>query len=184
MTDYYYSTQPFLAWCLNHYFYNQKHFAYIAKPFHTYRFPNPKSSNPYLIYQDLYMPWQDRDDYDKYISQTRLNLRLGVEKRYKAGIIDVVLKKDLNDICDKVDILFLYPIVYRVDLALKAVKSRIKSTDWRLRGSNEHMIEDLQESPKEFDLLFLDFDADPEFNQLKGNSLSGSQALIILKRRC
>jgi hypothetical protein len=53
----YYSTQPFLAWCLNRHFYEDVHYAYVA-PFYPYRLTNPKSSNPLELYRDLYQPWR------------------------------------------------------------------------------------------------------------------------------
>lgn len=108
---FYYSTQAFLAWCFGRYFYNGRHRAYIAETFDTYRLPNPKSSNPLLIYQDLYHPWKDRDNFDKFISQTRLNIRKGVEKQYRDGVISRDLSRRLKRICDKLDITFFYPVV-------------------------------------------------------------------------
>lgn len=160
---YYYSTQPFLAWCLNFYVY-KKHFAYIATPFYPYRLPNPKSSNPYLIYQDLYSPWKDKDDSDKYINRMRLNLQNGVTYRYNDKIIDSAMQARLRDICDKIDILFFYPIVYIVDINDPNISTKKKDTPWSKKGSQEYSVD--LDSKDKFDLLFVDFDGDSDFNDL------------------
>ena len=68
MPRYYYGAVPSLAWILGHYFYGGTHFAWLAAEYYPYRLPNPKSSNPHLIYQDLYQPWRDCDDFDKTIN--------------------------------------------------------------------------------------------------------------------
>jgi hypothetical protein len=52
-----------------------------------------------------------------------------------------------------------------------------------LKGSDEYLIKDLDES--EFDILFLDYDDDIDLNSLKSLSSSNSNdALDIMKRRC
>src|SRR5215471_1294003 len=76
--SYYYSVQPFLAWTLNHHFYSGRHFTWAATPFLPYRPPNPKSSNPYQMYSDLYQPWKDRDVHDRFVGSLRISLRKGV----------------------------------------------------------------------------------------------------------
>ena len=61
MPEYYYSTTSFLAYCLNEYIYAGFHWTYVGAEFFPYKLPNPKSSNPLLVYQDLYQPWRDKD---------------------------------------------------------------------------------------------------------------------------
>ena len=181
MAEYYYSTQPFLAWCLNHYFYGAKHYVWVATPFYPYRLPNPKSSNPYLIYQDLYLPWKDRDDFDKFIQQVRLDLRKGVKAN--AGTLTPPSSvRRLNQTCNKVNIVFFYPIVYRVDIDLIPA-SRLVPAGSAVVGSNEYLIKDLQKSDK-FDILFLDFKGDSDIVTLCGGSVTSSKALTILEGRC
>lgn len=116
MADNYYGTIPTLAWILNHYFYKASHYMWLAEEYFPYRLPNPKSSNPHLVYQNLYQPWKDQDDFDKDILQVRLNLRKGVIEKEEAGVIIPADALRLKDICDRVDIVFLYPIVYRVNI--------------------------------------------------------------------
>src|SRR5258708_9105216 len=113
---FYYTTQAFLSWCLNHCFYNGKHYTYLASCFYTYRLPNPKSSNPLLIYQDLYQPWKDQDPFDKYIAQTRINIEKGIAAQFGKGVISPVVGRRLTRVCQKAEITFFYPVVYRVDI--------------------------------------------------------------------
>jgi len=106
-----YYTTSFLAYCLNHYFYRGTHYIWAAGEFYPYRAKNPKSSNPYLIYQFLYQPWKDSDPYDKFIVQQRIALRKGVIAQEKAGIITNACGRSLRKICNKVEVTFFYPIV-------------------------------------------------------------------------
>lgn len=170
MSNYYYGTTTALAWMLGHYFYGAEHRTWVAREYFPYRLPNPKSSNPHLIYQDLYQPWKDRDNYDKYIAQARLNARKSVmaqelgdhlnSREYPAA--------DLKDICDRVDIVFLYPFVVRVDIEpiRAADPGRLLLAGSALAGSCEFLIERLRENPREFVSLFLDFQDDPDFKLL------------------
>ena len=183
MTEYYYSTQPFLAWCLNHHFYGASHYVWVANPFYPYRAHNPKSSNPFLIYQDLYQPWVDRDDFDKFIQQARLNLKKGVEgyRNANPGVLSRRRVTRLKRICDRVDIIFFYPIVYRIDTI---DSTRRLAAGSGLVGSREYKIPDLQE--REFNILFLDFTGDTDVDKLKPGAppISDTDALRILERRC
>lgn len=66
--QYYYSTQPALAWCIRHYFYGQVHFTWAATPFLPYKKAYPESSNPDQMYADLLEPWRDRDPYERFVA--------------------------------------------------------------------------------------------------------------------
>ena len=178
----YYSTQSFLSWCLGHYFYGAKHWVWAAHPFFPYREGNPKSSNPYLVYGDLYQPWKDGDNFDKFVAQNRVNLRRGVAVKIKAGAISPVLGRKLQRICDKVDILFFYPVVYRFELdAIDLARQKFAAS--ALLGSTEVLVEDLVES--EFTMLFSDFRGDAQFDALARDPLlSAEDALRILLGRC
>lgn len=147
MSRYYYSTQPFIAWIINQFFFYGRHFVYMA-PFYPYRLGNPKSSNPYLIYSDLYLPWKDKDVYDKTIAQYRMNLRKGINN----SCPDSELKTDLLNLCDKISIDFFCPIVYRIDV--NRISNRIESAGSGLTGSDEYLVRDLQIF--EFSILFDD----------------------------
>src|SRR5712691_638150 len=114
--SYCYSTQAFLAWCFNHYFYAGLHFAYVATAFHTYRFSNPPSSNPLDKYRSLFEAWKDNDENHSSIGQARLKIRSGVEANLGLGVIDPHTAQRLKQICDRVHVLFFYPLVYRVDI--------------------------------------------------------------------
>lgn len=116
MAKNYYGCIPVLAWLLCHYFYNREHYVWVAERYYPYRLPNPRSSNPHRIYEDLYEPWMDADNFDKYISQTRLSLRNGVEAKEKAGVIMPADATRLKKICDKVEVTFFCPIVLRLDI--------------------------------------------------------------------
>lgn len=153
MQTYHYGTVPALAWILAHYFYARVHYAWLALEYFPYRLPNPKSSNPHLIYQDLYQPWRDHDDFDKNINGYRFNLRKGVVAHEGVGTIPVSTANRLKDVCDQVNIMFFYPVVYRVDVS-RIAAHRKKSAGSALAGSAEVLIPDLLES--EFDILFLD----------------------------
>jgi hypothetical protein len=177
LTQYYYSTQPFLAWCLNHYFYGGVHFAYVGAPFYPYRLANPRTSNSLRIYEDYYEPWKDEDKFSGFIVQKRLALRKGVHKS-----APVVFRPDLLDICDKIDILFFYPVVYRVDIDQIRANDpyRDDSQQTRLqkggsaldarrkceKPSNEYLLNTMREKKLfddpvgDFDLLFVDFEVE------------------------
>ncbi|MEO1289820.1 MAG: hypothetical protein AAFV93_18825, partial [Chloroflexota bacterium] len=151
MPNYYYSTQTFLAWCLNHYFYNQEHYIYCGAPFYPYKTTNPVSSNPYRIYGALYEPFKEQDNYNAWIARLRLSLQKGVQHRIK----DKSLRNDLLDICDMIDISFFYPIVYRIDLdAIDEARLTVQNSGSEV-NSNEYLIETLLES--EFEILFQDY---------------------------
>lgn len=178
----YYSTQSFLSWCLGHYFYGGLHWVWAAHPFFPYGEGNPKSSNPYLIYGDLYQPWKDGDNFDKFVAQNRVNLRRGVAVKVKGGGLSPALGRKLQRICDKLDILFFYPVVYRFELdAIPAARQKFARS--ALVGSTEVLVEDLAE--EEFTVLFSDFTGDAHFDALaRDRSLSSEEALELLAGRC
>jgi hypothetical protein len=174
-----YSTQPFLARCLNRFFYGGKHFVYAASTFYPYRSKNPKSSNPMSIYRDLYEPWRDRDVYDKHIAQTRVGLKKGVDAQTRGD-----MTRRLRKICVEVDIVFFYPVVYRIFLD-KIPRHRLLKRNSALQGSGEYLIEELDESALEFDILFLDYRRDPDFQTLINLAVGDSRsATELLLRRC
>lgn len=180
----FYSTQPYLARCLNRYFYNGKHYVWASTEFYPYRLPNPRSSNPYLIYQDLYEPWKDDDIYSKMISQFRLNLIAGVKAREKQSVISSTTARRLRRVCKKVDVKFLYPLVYRIQ-ATPSIQKRASSAGSAAVGSSEYLIEDLDETNGEFEELFLDFTGDADFEQLLSLPIGdAATALPILESRC
>ena len=186
----FYGTVSTLAWIFGHYFYGRKHYTWIAGEYYPYGSTNPKSSNPHLIYQDLYQPWKDRDQFDKFILQTRLNMRTGVIAKENAGDINSTTANSLKIICDKVHINFFYPIVYRVDIDKIPYHRRHVAGSGSTVHSIEYRIDDLVES--EFEILFLDFDlrSDPSFKNLIIDEMANpglnapSIALSILEKRC
>ncbi len=188
MADNYYSTVPSLAWIFGHYFYGRKHWIWLSGEYYPYRLGNPKSSNPHLIYQDIYQPWKDRDGYDKFILQLRLNLHKSVMAQEKAHGITTSRARCLKRICDHIDISFLYPLVYCVDIDIIDHHRRIRAGSALTSGSLEFLVKDLQES--EFSIFFLDFDSDSDFSKLvadeirRGPTTSASTALTILEGRC
>ena len=173
----YYSTQPFLAWCLNHFFFGQRHFAYVGAPFHPYRRRNPASSNPWKTYGAQYEPWVDRDPYDAHIEQKRRNLRKGIAAHSAA--LHPLVRVALDAICGSGDIIFFVPVVYRVDVATLD-GSRLKRAGSGSVGSREYLIQDLAEA--EFDVLFFhpgsdDLLADPDLTVL-GRTLLGQPDIL------
>jgi hypothetical protein len=185
--QYFYGTVPSLAWILSHYFYGAVHYSWLATEYYPYRLPNPKSSNPHLIYQDLYQPWRDRDDFDKTINGYRFNLRKGVTAREGTAVLAPALAARLKDICDLIDIAFFYPLVYRVDIAtIPATRQHVGGSG--LLGSAEVLVPDLGET--EFDILFLDDTTDTDVTTLviselaAPSSISATSALTILEGRC
>ena len=108
----YYSTTTFLTLSINKHLYGGKHFTYVAEGFYPYGKGNPKSSNPLLIFTDLYQPWQDRDPYDKFVAQHRMSVRKGVLAKKKDGTISSSIAKDLNRIADRINLdFFCCPVV-------------------------------------------------------------------------
>jgi len=155
----YYSIQPFLAWCLNHYFYNEIHYVWASQYFFPYRKLNPKSSNPYQMFQDLYQPCVDRDPHDAFIQQKRIKLRAGVD----AVIGDPQSSKhqhrshyyDLLYVCDNIDETFFWPVVYLIDGDV-ATNKKGEPGNSALVGSDERLIKNLAED--EFTIILPDFD--------------------------
>jgi hypothetical protein len=162
MPRYYYGAVPVLAWIINHYFYGRVHYSWLAKrfaPFDT----NPKSSNPYQIYGDLYWAWMRRDRYDKFVNETRRTLGKVVARKQEDGLLDNVTAARLVRVCASENVDLYYPVIYRVD-AERIASSRQITANSGLGGSEEVLIPDLAE--EEFDLLFADNTADELFRSL------------------
>ena len=176
----YYSTQPFLAWVLNHHFYGRVHFTWAAHPFHPYREPNPKSSNPYLMYADFYLPWRDDDQYDRTITSMRQSLRNGVLA--KRALLHSSTTNFLKRVCEQGSPLLFFPVVYRIDVDLLQ-PSRLDSTlGFAAVGSHEVLIRDLDEH--EFDVLFFEDHNDPTLAALSDLSCSRPDAVRLLRTEC
>lgn len=175
--EYYYSAQPFLSWVINTYFYNRRHYLYVA-PFYPYRLPNPHSSNPYEVFASLYKPWKDMDDYDPVLSQKRLNIRKGVMAKEKATDLSTADSTILKDVCDKVSINFFCPILYRVNIESIAPDRRVTSGSG-LSGSKEYLIQDLYDN--EFDILFFDYEDEILKQLFDKRNQSKEKVLTILQ---
>jgi hypothetical protein len=177
---YHYSVQPFLAWTLNHHFYDGLHFTWAATPFFPYRLPNPKSSNPYEMYSDLYQPWKDRDLHDRFVDSLRVSLRKGVLAAEPS--IGSHLARRLKHICARIDLELFYPIVYRIDLTrIPNARCDFQSGSAAV-GSQEVLIGDLSES--EFDILFGGEHSSTILAELAHPSTTVKRALKILEGRC
>lgn len=152
----YYSTTTFLTIAINRHLYDDKHFTYVAEGFYPYGKGNPKSSNPLLIYMDLYQPWQDKDPYDKFVLQHRMSVRKGIIEQRKSGVISKQVAKDLKRVADRIDLEFFFPVVLKVkiDVKLAVSSSRASIAGSGLTGSSEFLIPDLNDT--EFELLFND----------------------------
>lgn len=152
-----------------------------GSPFYPYQTANPASSNPYKIYSQLYEPFKEDDDYNKLVAQFRKDLGNGVNLKMSS---DKTLRNALIDICDKIEVTFFYPMVYRVDIQQIPDKRKIVENSGKI-GSNEYLIRDLQET--EFDILFADFEQEPNLDndhlQLISESISNNEALAILEAR-
>ncbi len=189
MREDYYSTQPFLAWCFNHYFFGRLHFAYVGAPFHPYRLANPRSSDPWDLYGSMYKPWVDRDPYDSLLEQKRRRMRAGL--RHHRARTTIRSRIALGRICARVDSVFFLPVVYRVDVG-RLPHHRLTRAGSGGTGSNEWLIQDLAET--EFDILYFDAESDPhiadaDLIKLGGpllglaGSLTPDEALSVLWRR-
>lgn len=172
----YYSTQPFLAWVLNRYFYGDDHFTYLA-PFYPYRLANPNSSNPYVIYSLLYNPWKDNDEFDPVLSSKRMGLRKGVIAKSKDGIIDGNDESELKTVCDRIGTHLFCPVVYCVEMD-DIESHRHMTANSGFVGSTEVLVTDLRGT--EFELLLFDYD-DEELCDLRSGKLSPPDVLATLK---
>ncbi|MGH9931337.1 MAG: hypothetical protein ACREA9_19195 [Pyrinomonadaceae bacterium] len=187
-----YGTVAALAWILEHYFYDRKHYSYFATEFYPYKLKNPRSSSPFMIYQDLYEPWRDHDDNSKIISMYRLALWGGVETKRRQGVIEDAVADRLKHICNKVNTMFFYPVVCRVNRD-SLDQNRLEVSGSGVSGSSEFLVRDLDDAEID-ELLFLDFDEDDDLKQLVReeylSSLEGKflidsdEVLSILERRC
>lgn len=181
LPDYWYSTQPFIAWVINHYFYHGRHYCWVASPFYPYTLVNPRSSKPMEIYRDYYEPWKDKDKFSDFILSKRMNLEKGVIA--SKPLLTSDWSSRLRDICRMVDVEFFYPIVYRVDLR-GIDPACLEKAASALVGSQEFRIQTLEED--EFDVMF--FDAAVEglpsyFEQLWTGSLPVDQVFAVLEGR-
>ncbi|MBV9658439.1 MAG: hypothetical protein JO295_10055 [Verrucomicrobia bacterium] len=188
MTNYYYGTKTAIDWILGHYFFDGQHHTWVAKEFFPYRLNNPSSSNPLEIYQNLYKPWKDKDEFDPFMEGRRAKLLKAVDHQTAADRVDAALAVALKRVCSAVSILFFYPIVFRIDLGKIAVPRRTIAGSGLVTGSAEYLIKDLREN--EFEILFLDFTTHPDFKRLvidvimHGGYLDSYQALEILEGNC
>lgn len=134
MPRYYYGTVPVLAWIINHYFYGGVHYSWLAEPFAPMDV-NPKSSNPYLIYGDLYWAWIKRDRFDKFVKDTRRTHAQVVRSKQASGLLDHITAARLARIClseNNVDL--YYPIITSIVLTRRRLQ-RLASCG-RIRGSS------------------------------------------------
>ena len=104
------------------------------------------------MFQDLYQPSLDHDQFDAFVQQKRLNLRAGVQKVVTSTHAFAGNLQDLYDICDRIDITFFWPVVYLIDEG--AAQNGILANS-ALVGSDERLIPILKED--EFTLLIPDF---------------------------
>jgi len=185
MPRYHYGTVPALAWVINHYFYAGVHYSWLAEEFHPV-LTNPKSSNPYLIYGDLLWAWRHTDEHDRFANDLRVSLGDAVEKQSRRGVLGAAAAHRLVNVCARVRLEFFYPLVYRVDIE-RIAPGRKMVAGSGLRGSREVLVRDLRES--EFDLLFADNAADPDFAMLILDECAGTrrtspgEALTLLESR-
>jgi hypothetical protein len=185
MARYHYGTVPVLAWIINHYFYGGVHYTWLAEEFYPLA-ANPKSSNPCLIYQDLYWAWARRDPFDRFIKGLRASLSEAVRHKENAGSLDNVTAARLRRVCSRVSVELFYPVTYRVDIEkIDAGRCVLKGS--AAMGSREVLVPDLAET--EFDLLFADNHLDPEFQELVIDEIEGvsralpATVLDLLERR-
>jgi len=159
MPRYYYGAVPALAWILNHYFYGGLHYNWLAAEFHPSR-TNPHSSNPYVVYGQLYAAWSWPDERDKFVAQLRSALSAGVVAHEERRTPDAALAQRLRSICSNTSVAFFYPVVYRVDMERIPPARQVVAGSGE-DGSNEFLVRDLGET--EFELLFADNREDADF---------------------
>lgn len=177
----YYSTQPLLAWLINHHFYGGIHFTWAAHPFYPYRAPNPKSSSPYLMYGDFFSPWRDNDPYDRNITSMRQSLRNGVIAH--RGSLHPATATFLRRLCENGSVRLFYPVVYRIDLSeIEEDRQDASQGSAALSGSHEVLIRDLREH--EFDILFLEDHEDSTLQKLTHSKCSRRTAIRLLGSEC
>ena len=176
----YYSTQPLLAWLLNHHFFGGVHFTYAAHPFYPYKQPNPKSSNPYAIYADFFSPWHDDDPYDRNIVSMRQSLRNGVLAR--GGALHPSTRNFLRRVCSEGSVFLFYPVVYRIELDGLPPSRVDTSIGSAVVGSHEVLVRDLREP--EFDILFFDDHSHDTLSQLTDSGRARHEIVRILQRKC
>ena len=117
LPDYYYSAQPFIAWCLNHYFYDKTHYVFCGAPFYPFSFlpyirKNQPSSDPLKVYGDYYQYYLSDDHNETKVQGYRNNLKKGVS----AIINNADLSIRLIEVCRYVNMNFFFPMVYRIDI--------------------------------------------------------------------
>ncbi|MFT4172457.1 MAG: hypothetical protein QM639_07850 [Rhodocyclaceae bacterium] len=165
----YYSTTTFLMLAINRHLYDGLHYTYVGEGFYPYGIGNPKSSNPLLIYMDLYQPWADKDPYDKFVLQHRLAVRKSILAKEKDGVVSTRIARDLRRVADRAALVFFYPVVYKLNFDASEAHAHgtrpgLTVAGSGLTGSREYLIPDMAEH--EYELLFNDHYT-YEFDQLR-----------------
>ena len=177
---FYYSTQPAIAWILNHHFYGRRHFVWAATPFHPYRQLNPKSSNPYLMYADLYQPWRDDDRFDRFVTSMRLSLIKGVIAM--SDSLGDSRANELIELCNDCPVEVFLPIVYRLDVSAIDSQRRDVDSGSATGGSREILIRDLDED--EFDILFANDHESTLLAEVMDPTADAESVLRLLQEAC
>jgi hypothetical protein len=139
---------------------------------------NPASSNPFVIYHELYMPWKDDDAHSKIVHQYRIAARTAIHAHRDSLEGDIARR--LESVAECVSVRLFLPVVYRVDLE-RIDESRRAVAGSGLSGSREVLVKDLLE--EEFDVLFLDDVAGTHLAALM-DAIAPSDALVILEEQC
>ncbi len=185
MASFCYGTKTTLAWLLGHYVFNRTHYTYFAREFFPYRLRNPPSSNPLDLYQAFYKAWRDEDQWHASIQQHRINLSKLIAQSEPG---DPDFTANLQRICERVSLAFFYPVVFRVDETEINDSRKVAKNSALDLGSEEFVVEDLQED--EFEILFLDVKGDADFDDLVIDAADGRDDITVhgaverLLRRC
>jgi hypothetical protein len=163
MPRYYYGTVSALAWILNHYFYGGLHYSWLAGEFHPLR-TNPSSSNPYVIYGQLYrVVVAGRERQVRRPAEARIASRRGRPRETTDGgtCPGVATARNLFEGLHLLLLSGRVPRRHRADRCGAESCRRF----WR-DGSNEFLVSDLNEA--EFDLLLADNREDQAFVRFRG----------------
>lgn len=148
-----FSTTTRLAYDIDNFYYNRKHFVWVALYVDNLNI-QAASSNPLTIAADFAKGIVTLDRHNEKILGNIVGVRNGVKYMYEAGKITALLKKEIISYIQSATFKDFFPMIYIIDT--KKVNSRIvpvPSIDGARASSPEYKIFDLQDG--EFELLDL-----------------------------
>jgi hypothetical protein len=177
MNEHHYSATTCADWILHFHFFDRKHVLWFSPMFYTYRMPNPRTSNPLRVYEELFEMWFDRDEHSPKYKDKLLSLVNKINKRQDLGLLEDSMARRLKELFSTLSPDFMFPFIVRVNDKSCPPKTRLLAGSGATAGSKEFLVVDLDDSVCE--LLFVDGPLPQVLDVLFNRSRAG---LIYLDR--